>query len=195
MCGSLRKGSSDLLLKKHLYIWNQIQNSNLTTANSLASQLIHLVHSLTSSAQRSSFLHLLSTGPGTHATSPSCGSQEPCTHASGNQPIGGISLLGKVQLQTQLSSNLWGNWEPRAKAEKLSHFSPCLVLYKLSVTDSSEIKTDHLKSQIMNPAKGLLATQECSFKIACWHSKYTSSSSRKACDTHQTDHHFLAWES
>lgn len=122
---------------------------------------IHLVPSLTSSAQRSSFLHLLSTGPMAHVTLPCCRSQEHRWHLT----PGRGAASGPAELQTL--------GELRAKSnsrEALTFFSLPCVLYKLSCLslDLLKLRLDyHLKSQNRNPAKGLLATQECSFNRAC----------------------------
>lgn len=93
---SLKKGS--------LHV-KPTQNSKLKTAKSLALQLRSIWFPPWLPLLRQAVFCICSA----HAALPCCQSQEPHTPASGKQPISGISLLGKAQLQTQQSSKLWGN--------------------------------------------------------------------------------------
>jgi len=119
---------------------------------------IHLVQSLTSSAQRGSFLHLLSTGPMAHETLPCCSSHMPLPRWHLTPSRGTASDPAELQILG----------EPRAiKAAFIFFLALCVVQAKLSVTGSFDIKTglsfeqpDH-ESSYMSPGNSRMLLYHC----------------------------------
>lgn len=123
---------------------------------------IHLVPSLTPSAQTGSFLHLLSTC--SLAMLPEPGATHPCQWQAAHQwhlTPGKGTASDPAELQTM------GEQIANSKSrEAPCLFSSCVVQAKLSLDLLESRLQHHLKTQILNPAKGLLVDQRCSFNTA-----------------------------
>lgn len=151
---SLKKGS--------LHV-KPTQNSKLKTAKSLALQLRSIwFPPWTPSAQTGSFLHLLSTC--SLAMLPEPGATHPCQWQAAHQwPLtpGKGTASDPAELQTM------GEQIANSKSrEAPCLFSSCVVQAKLSLDLLESRLHHHLKTQILNPAKGLLVDQRCFFNTA-----------------------------